>query len=64
MSYLGFWLICKSVASINKKIEYVKNMMPQTNQKGLSNLIGVLSYQRDMFGQRFPHTETLNYIYV
>ena len=44
MEYLVFWVICEGVKPLNKGVEAITNMMPQTSKKEVRVFIGLLKY--------------------
>ena len=43
MSYLGLWVTCEGVKLLIKKVESIKNMTPQTIQKVMRKLKGIVN---------------------
>ena len=55
MEYLGFWVTPEGIRLLNKKIESITNMAPQTSYKELRALIVLENYYQDMW-EKNPHT--------
>ena len=53
MEYIGFWLTWNGIRIMNKKVEVIVNMTPQTIKK-VRAFIGLVKYYRDMWSRR-PH---------
>ena len=49
MEYLGLWVTCHGIKSINRKIEEITNMKPPTSLREVRQFIGVVNYYRGIF---------------
>ena len=48
MGYLGLWVALKGDKTLDKKVEYIINMMPTTSNPGVHMFIGILNYYQYM----------------
>ena len=52
IEYLGFWVTCNGIRTVNKKVEAKVNMTPLKTQKHVRVFIVLLNYYRDMWAKR------------
>ena len=48
LKYLSYWIICKGIRPVAKKVEAILKIKTSTNQKELRQFIEMINYYRDI----------------
>ena len=49
LEYLGYWMTCKGIKPVTKKIEAFQEIKPPRNKRGLRRFISMINYYQDMY---------------
>ena len=49
LEYLGYWITCKGIKFVTKKIEAFQKIKPPRNKRDLRRFIRMINYYRDMY---------------
>ena len=52
LEYLGYWITCKGVMPVPKKIEAIKNIATPKSIRDVRKFVGMVNYYRDMWIRR------------
>ena len=49
VKYLGYWITCRGIQPLPKKVKALKNLLPPTTKHKLHHFIGLINYHHDMW---------------